>query len=182
MRRTSNIRLGFAQFRPPRAEKVYMHSSGLPLPARPRRHVPAGADLGSSFRRGVSSRDASSVECLDAALWYERSTLEALLAALSGPPGTDDELPPLLQERRMAGLLSSIETAALTAQLGLLPQSPDLATVIGGGWAGVLSEHDAALQRLAEQVDAAAASPRRPNAKPPLECSPLESASGEQAG
>lgn len=159
-----------------------MHSSGLPLPAQPRRHLPAGADVGSSLRPGASSRDASGLECLDAALWYERSTLEALLAALSGRPGTDDVLEPLVRERRMARLLSSVETAALTAQLGLLPQSPDLAIVIGGGWAGVLSEHDAALKRLAEQVDAAAASSRPLNAMSPIECSPLESASGEQAG
>ncbi len=83
----------------------------------------------------------------------------------------------------MAGLLSSVEAAAVGAPLGLLNPSPHLATVIGGGWAGVLSEHDAVLRRLTEQVEAAAAaSSGQLNLTPLPDCSPLDNASGEQAG
>jgi hypothetical protein len=101
--------------------------------------------------------------------------LEALVAAMSIPPGRDDRLELLIRERRMARLLSSVEMAALTAALG---PAPDLATAIGGGWAGVLREHDAALQRLAEQVDSAAA---RLSPLPAAERPQLENASSQQA-
>lgn len=127
------------------------------------------------------SIDMSGVECLDAALWYERSTLEALAVALSVPPDGDDVLAPLLRERRMARLLTSVETAALNAQLDELPHTSGMADAIGAGWACVLEEHDAELRRLVERVDAAAASESRLSQTRPLERSPLESASGEQA-
>jgi len=152
-----------------------VHSPARPLPAQPRRHLPARDDTHTTSDSGSGSTDESGVECLDAALWYERSTLEALVAAMSIPPGCDDRLEPLIRERRMARLLSSVEMAALTAALG---PAPDLATAIGGGWAGVLREHDAALQRLAEQVESAAA---RLSPLPTAERSRLENASSEQA-
>ncbi len=160
---------------------MYVHSPGQPSPAQPRRHVPAAAHVGGApGPPGDSGSKAAGVECLDAALWYERSTLEALVAALSGQSGSD-VLEPLLRERRMARLLSSIETAALTANLGLLPHASDLGAALGGGWAGVLNEHDAALQRLVDQADAAA-SPARPlSPVTSLDCSQLDNASAEQA-
>jgi hypothetical protein len=137
--------------------------------------VPARDDTRTISDPGAGSTHKPSVECLDAALWYERSTLEALVAAMSIPPRRDDRLEPLIRARRMARLLSSVEMAALTAALG---PAPDLATAIGGGWAGVLREHDAALQRLTEQVDYAAA---RLSPLPRAERSRLENASSQQA-
>jgi hypothetical protein len=129
--------------------------------------VLADADIGRAAEAGAVSRagpgdgpgDGPGVDCLDAALWHERSTLEALVTALTGSAGEDgDDVARLLRERRMARLLSSVETAALAAEHGLPPSSPDLMAAMGGGWGTVLYEHEAALQRLVAEVDAAAGS------------------------
>lgn len=160
---------------------MYVHSTGRPLPAS-RRDVPAEAGAGRAPGSAPRSNNASRIDCLHAALWYERSRLEALAAALSGPPGSDDVLTSLRRERGMARLLSSVETAALAAELGPLPQSCDQATVLGGGWASVMDERDVASRRLVEQVDAVAASTHQSSETPSLDCSPLDNASEEQAG
>ncbi len=106
----------------------------------------------------------AAVRCVDAALWHERSVLAATVTASSGRPGCDGRdagTEPLVHELRMARLLSSVEMSALS-DIRLAPGAS--VSALGQGWITVLEEHDEALERLADELDAASA-PRRDAAR-----------------
>ena len=81
-----------------------------------------------------------------------------MVTASSGRPGRhgrDAGTEPLVQELRMARLLSSVEMSALSD----IRSAPG-ASVSALGWITVLEERDEALERLADELDTASA-PRR---------------------
>ena len=119
----------------------------------PQARLPAPGDDGAAGTCAESVEAA--IRCVDAALWHQRSVLAAMVTALSGHPPCDRQdagTEPLWRELRMARLLCSVEASALRDS----PLVSDASmSARDGGWATVLEVRDEALERLADELDAA---------------------------